>query len=307
MYSAVASVLLAAAVSGHEGDGHYVVEGGAAYVDGYDYAGHCLMPQNPYSPRYGCYPGNSRYLHRYPAFHGHSFRRPYNYRQVFDYPWHAELHEPTSLFAYEVEEQEVQQSPHAAAISSARSPVTGPGVGQFADDASARWTEASDWDEEVLTDDDSAFEVAETETRLVDDENVERPLRPTTVLQAGGERVRVWRFDSAGLDAEDLRTLLGESQGASADQNATPRPAELVAAADESTVQEAADLAPAAEVQDAQTDDEPAPVEEATVEQVERLAELLRQNAAPAGLTIRPRTRSTESKNSIQWRARGAD
>jgi hypothetical protein len=61
------------------------------------------MPQTCYSPRYGCYPGNNRHLHRYPAFHGTYYRRPYNYRNVFDYPWHAELHEPTSLFTYNVE------------------------------------------------------------------------------------------------------------------------------------------------------------------------------------------------------------
>lgn len=58
------------------------------------------MPQTCYSPRYGCYPGNSRYIHRYPAFHGAYYRRPYNYRNAFDYPWHAEMHEPTSLFSY---------------------------------------------------------------------------------------------------------------------------------------------------------------------------------------------------------------
>jgi hypothetical protein len=61
------------------------------------------MPQTCYSPRYGCYPGNNRHLHRYPAFHGSYYRRPYNYRNVLDYPWHAELHEPTSLFSYNVE------------------------------------------------------------------------------------------------------------------------------------------------------------------------------------------------------------
>jgi len=60
------------------------------------------MPQSCYAPRYGCYPGNQRYTHRYPAFHGYYYRRPYNYRHVFDYPWHAELHEPTSMWSYNV-------------------------------------------------------------------------------------------------------------------------------------------------------------------------------------------------------------
>jgi len=57
------------------------------------------IPQTCYSPRFGCYPGNGREIHRYPAFHGCFYRRPYNYRNVFDYPWHAELHEPTSYFS----------------------------------------------------------------------------------------------------------------------------------------------------------------------------------------------------------------
>jgi hypothetical protein len=61
------------------------------------------MPQTCYAPRYGCYPGNNRHMNRYPAFHGTYYRRPYNYRTTYDYPWHAELHEPTSLFSYNVE------------------------------------------------------------------------------------------------------------------------------------------------------------------------------------------------------------
>ena len=60
------------------------------------------MPQSCYSPRYGCYPGNSRDIQRYPAFHGTFYRRPYNYRNTFDFPWHAALHEPTSHFSYNV-------------------------------------------------------------------------------------------------------------------------------------------------------------------------------------------------------------
>jgi hypothetical protein len=65
--------------------------------------GHCggPMPQTCYDPPYGCYPG-TRHMHRYPAFHGTYYRRPYNYRSVFDYPWHADLHEPTSYFSYHV-------------------------------------------------------------------------------------------------------------------------------------------------------------------------------------------------------------
>jgi hypothetical protein len=59
------------------------------------------MPQTCYDPAYGCYPG-TRYMNRYPAFHGTYYRRPYNYRNLFDYPWHADLHEPTSYFSYHV-------------------------------------------------------------------------------------------------------------------------------------------------------------------------------------------------------------
>jgi hypothetical protein len=64
------------------------------------------MPQTCYQPRYGCYAGNNRHMHRYPAFHGYYYRRPYNYRNLFDYPWHADLHEPTSLFSYNVPPEE---------------------------------------------------------------------------------------------------------------------------------------------------------------------------------------------------------
>jgi hypothetical protein len=60
------------------------------------------MPQTCYQPHYGCYPAGSRWTHRYPAFHGNYYRRPYNYRNLFDYPWHARMHEPTSLFSYHV-------------------------------------------------------------------------------------------------------------------------------------------------------------------------------------------------------------
>ncbi|MBN1912660.1 MAG: hypothetical protein JW818_23260 [Pirellulales bacterium] len=52
------------------------------------------MPQTCYTPRFGCYPGNGRCMHRYPAFHGYYYRKPYNYRTAFDYPWYAAPHEP---------------------------------------------------------------------------------------------------------------------------------------------------------------------------------------------------------------------
>ena len=58
------------------------------------------MPQTCYAPRYGCYPGNNRHMRRYPAFHGTYYRSPYNYRQLFDYPWHAAPYEPMPYFLY---------------------------------------------------------------------------------------------------------------------------------------------------------------------------------------------------------------
>ena len=59
------------------------------------------MPQSCYNPSFGCY-ANTRYMHRYPAFHNYYYRATYNYRHNFDYPWHAGLHEPTSMFSYHV-------------------------------------------------------------------------------------------------------------------------------------------------------------------------------------------------------------
>lgn len=61
------------------------------------------MPQTCYAPRFGCYAGNNRHMHRYPAFHGYYYREPYNYRHLFDYPWHAAPHEPQGFLTYEVD------------------------------------------------------------------------------------------------------------------------------------------------------------------------------------------------------------
>ncbi|MCE9547974.1 MAG: hypothetical protein K8T25_21080 [Planctomycetia bacterium] len=96
-------LLTAAAGKGYEPNTNYNDET-ASESDGADYSLETGwgMPQTCYAPRYGCYPGNDRFVHRYPAFHGTYYRRPYNYRNLFDYPWHAELHEPTSMFSYHV-------------------------------------------------------------------------------------------------------------------------------------------------------------------------------------------------------------
>jgi hypothetical protein len=74
---------------------------------GHGHGGGCLhdccgpMPQSCYNPSFGCYP-STRFMHRYPAFHNYYYRSAYNYRHYFDYPWHAGLHEPTSMFSYHV-------------------------------------------------------------------------------------------------------------------------------------------------------------------------------------------------------------
>jgi len=57
------------------------------------------MPQTCYSPSYGCYPGNGRDIQRYPPFYGTYYRRAYNYRQLQEWPWMAEPHEPVGFTA----------------------------------------------------------------------------------------------------------------------------------------------------------------------------------------------------------------
>ena len=75
-------------------------------------AQHNMMPQSCYDPTFGCYRG-SRFMNRYPAFHGTYYRRPYNYRNLFEYPWHAEPHEPTSLFSSAVGIEPTEGDPPA--------------------------------------------------------------------------------------------------------------------------------------------------------------------------------------------------
>ena len=80
------------------------------------------MPQSCYSPSFGCYP-STRFMHRYPAFHNTYYRSAYNYRQYSDYPWHAGLHEPTSMFSYHVPGESGAQPlpvPTPSAANSAR-------------------------------------------------------------------------------------------------------------------------------------------------------------------------------------------
>jgi hypothetical protein len=79
------------------------------------------MPQSCYNPSFGCY-SNSRYMHRYPAFHNYYYRAAYNYRHDFDYPWHAGLHEPTSMFSYHVPGENPAQAVPTPMPSAARAP-----------------------------------------------------------------------------------------------------------------------------------------------------------------------------------------
>jgi len=60
------------------------------------------MPQTCYEPPYGCYHGSRWNTIAIRAFHGTYYRKAYNYRNYFDYPWHAEMHEPTSEFSFHV-------------------------------------------------------------------------------------------------------------------------------------------------------------------------------------------------------------
>lgn len=102
----ILAVLLAAAVSQAE-----PVETAAPTVaPESSTSGHWLcdwfgpMPQTCYEPRYGCYPGNARFTNRYPAFHGYYYRAPYNYRHLYEYPWHAAPHHPLPFDGVEATE-----------------------------------------------------------------------------------------------------------------------------------------------------------------------------------------------------------
>jgi hypothetical protein len=86
--------------------------------------GGCMgpMPQTCYEPPYGCYHG-SRWNNRYPAFHGTYYRKAYNYRNYFDYPWHAEMHEPTSQWSFHVTGDTGAPAPLPAATPEAEKQV----------------------------------------------------------------------------------------------------------------------------------------------------------------------------------------
>jgi hypothetical protein len=57
-------------------------------------------PQSCYAPRSGCCAGHHRCAHCYPTFPSY-YRQAYNYRNQFDYPWHAMPHEPRPLFTFQ--------------------------------------------------------------------------------------------------------------------------------------------------------------------------------------------------------------
>jgi hypothetical protein len=45
-------------------------------------------------PYFTCYSHHRHWLDCYPGFHEQYYRRPYNYRVLFDYPWHESVHGP---------------------------------------------------------------------------------------------------------------------------------------------------------------------------------------------------------------------
>jgi hypothetical protein len=45
-------------------------------------------------PYFTCYSHHRNRLDCYPSFHEQYYRRPYNYRVLFDYPWHENLYGP---------------------------------------------------------------------------------------------------------------------------------------------------------------------------------------------------------------------
>ncbi len=44
------------------------------------------------APAYDCYSHNHKRLDCYPSFCESNYRRPYNYRVKFDYPWHEDVY-----------------------------------------------------------------------------------------------------------------------------------------------------------------------------------------------------------------------
>ncbi|MEX2185506.1 MAG: hypothetical protein WD875_01885 [Pirellulales bacterium] len=44
------------------------------------------------SPSYDCYSHHGNLLNCYPSFSERHYRRPYNYRVKFDYPWHEDVY-----------------------------------------------------------------------------------------------------------------------------------------------------------------------------------------------------------------------
>ena len=63
----------------------------------------CLRPMchDCCAPGLHCCPGDNRCLHSYAGFYGHNYRQAYNYRLLFDYPWHSPPHQPRCFFTYQ--------------------------------------------------------------------------------------------------------------------------------------------------------------------------------------------------------------
>jgi hypothetical protein len=65
-------------------------------------------------PYFTCYSRHRNWLDCYPSFHEQYYRRPYNYRVLFDYPWHEDLHGPVPADGAACGEVWVGSAPHLA-------------------------------------------------------------------------------------------------------------------------------------------------------------------------------------------------
>ena len=91
-------------------------------------------------PYFTCYSRHHNWLDCYPGFHEQYYRRPYNYRVLFDYPWHEDLHGPAPPGGYNCGEAWVESGPSPTPSqmpSEMRSPAPPPS-GEFLPESAAR-------------------------------------------------------------------------------------------------------------------------------------------------------------------------
>lgn len=78
------------------------------------------------TPYYDCYSLDRKWLDCYPSFHERHYRRPYNYRVLFDYPWHEEPNRGAGYSNTVDDCPTAEESP--AGVTSARLPRSAPGA-----------------------------------------------------------------------------------------------------------------------------------------------------------------------------------